>query len=35
MVKIEAQTIMEAKGLMTKVEGSAMTTIKGGIILIG
>lgn len=35
MVKIEAQTIMETKGLMNKVEGSAMTMVKGGIILIG
>lgn len=34
MVTITAQTMLQAKGLMTDVEGSAMTTLKGGIVMI-
>lgn len=34
MVKIEAQTIVEVKGLMTQVNGSAMLVLKGGITMI-
>ncbi|HZL00548.1 MAG TPA: type VI secretion system tip protein TssI/VgrG [Caulobacteraceae bacterium] len=34
MVSITAQVSLQAKGLMTDVEGSAMTTVKGGIVMI-
>jgi type VI secretion system secreted protein VgrG len=34
MIKCEAQIMMETKGVMNKMEGTAMSTIKGGITMI-
>jgi type VI secretion system secreted protein VgrG len=34
MVSIQAQVSLQAKGMMTDVEGSALTTVKGGIVMI-
>ncbi len=34
MISIQATLSLEAKGLMTDVEGSALTTVKGGIVMI-
>lgn len=34
IVKIEAQTVLDAKGLMTTVDGTAVLTLKGGMVKI-
>ena len=34
MIKVEAQIQCEVKAMMTQVNGDAMTTVKGGIVMI-
>ena len=34
MISIEAQVQMQMKGLMTEVDGTAMLTAKGGVVMI-